>query len=50
MNVAEAIPYTNSKEMKNIVKAELKKKRYIEVWDKQKLIYSAKKWRKENER
>ncbi|WP_313758537.1 hypothetical protein [Tissierella sp.] len=41
-NVAEAIPYKNFKEMINIVSQELKKNRYVEVWDK--FIYSAEKW------
>jgi hypothetical protein len=47
-NVAEAIPYKNFKEMKNIVNQELKKNRYIEIWDKVKIVYSAEKWRDED--
>jgi len=46
-NVAEAIPYKSFKEMINIVKEELAKDRYIEVWDK--FIYSAEKWRDEGD-
>ena len=41
INVAEAIPYENFKEKINIVMEELKKNRYVEVWDK--FIYSAEK-------
>lgn len=47
MLAAEAIPYTNFKQKIRIVKEELTKNRYVEVWDKQKLIYSAEKWRYE---
>lgn len=42
-NVAEAIPFRTFKEMIRIVKRELRKNRYIEIWDK--FIYSAEKWR-----
>lgn len=42
INIAEAIPYKNFKEMIKIVKEERKKNRYVEVWDK--FIYSAEKW------
>ncbi|WMM24069.1 hypothetical protein RBU61_14210 [Tissierella sp. MB52-C2] len=42
INVAEAIPYKNFKEMTKIVEGEVKKNRYIEIWDK--AIYSADKW------
>lgn len=41
-NVAEVIPYKNNKQKFIIIHQELKKNRYIEVWDK--VIYSAKKW------
>lgn len=41
MNVVEVIPYKNFKEMIKIVKIELKKNRYVEVWES--FIYSAKK-------
>ena len=41
-NAAEAIPYRNHKEKFIIVHQELKKNRYVEIWDK--VIYSAKKW------
>lgn len=41
-NAAEAIPYRNFKQKINIVNEELKKNRYIEIWDK--YIYSAEKW------
>ena len=41
MNVAEVIPYKNYKEKFRIVKQELRKNRYVEVWDR--YIYSAKK-------
>lgn len=43
-NVAEAIPYKTFKEKINIVLEELLKGKHVEVWDKQKLIYSAEKW------
>lgn len=43
MNVTKAIPYKNFKEKINIVLQELKKNRYVEVWDK--FIYSAEKWK-----
>ncbi len=46
-NVAEAIPYNNLKEMKYIVKQELKKGRYVEIWDEH--VYSAKRWRGKDE-
>ncbi|WMM24022.1 hypothetical protein RBU61_13970 [Tissierella sp. MB52-C2] len=39
INAAEAIPYKDFKEMINIVKEEIRKNRYIEVWDK--VVYSA---------
>lgn len=42
-NVAEAIPYKNFKEKINIVKEELRKNRHVEIWDKQKVIYSERK-------
>lgn len=41
-NVAEAIPYKNEKHKYYIINQELKKNRYIEIWDK--FIYSAEKW------
>lgn len=41
-NAAEAIPYETFKEKNNIIADELKKNRYIEIWDK--YIYSAEKW------
>ena len=41
-NAAEAIPYKNEKEQFELVQKDLKKNRYVEVWDK--YIYSAKKW------
>lgn len=41
-NVAEVIPYRNFKEKLKIVKQELKKNRYVEVWNG--YIYSSKKW------
>lgn len=47
MLAAEAIPYQNFKEMIKIVKRELNKNRYVEVWDK--VIYSAEKWEVNNE-
>ena len=47
MLTAEAIPYETFKQKIRIVKEELTKNRYVEVWDKQKLIYSAEKWRYE---
>lgn len=47
-NVAEAIPYKNFKHKNKIIADELSKDRYIEIWDKQKLIYSAEKWRNED--
>ena len=42
MNVVECIPYETFKERIRIVKEELKKNRYVEVWDK--YVYSAEKW------
>lgn len=42
-NVAEVIPYSNFKEKIRIVKEELSKNRHVEVWDKPRVIYSAKK-------
>jgi hypothetical protein len=47
MLTAEAIPYKNFKEKIKIVKEELDKNRYVEILDKQKIIYSAEKWRYE---
>lgn len=41
-NAAEAIPYETFKEKNDIIADELKKNRYIEIWDK--FICSAKKW------
>lgn len=43
MPVAELIPYSTFRERLRIVAEELKKGRYIEVWEKH--IYSATKWR-----
>lgn len=45
VNVAEAIPYTSNEERIRIVGRELKKGRYIEVWDELKVVYSTRKWR-----
>lgn len=42
-NAAEAIPYKDFKDKNKIIADELKKNRYIEIWDK--FIYSAEKWR-----
>ena len=42
LNAAEAIPYRTEKEQFELVQKELKKNRYVEVWDK--FIYSAEKW------
>lgn len=47
MNVVECIPYRTFKERIRIVKEELRKGRYIEVWDN--YVYSAVKWRRHNE-
>jgi len=41
VNAAEAIPYRNFKQMIRIVKRELKKNRYIEIWEN--VVYSEKK-------
>ena len=46
MNAAESIPYKNNKHKWWLVKHELNKGRYVEVWDKLKVIYSAEKWEK----
>ena len=46
MPVAELIPYSTFRERLRIVAEELKKGRYIEVWEKH--IYSATKWREIN--
>ena len=43
-NAAEAIPFRSFKEMIILVNQELKKNRYVEIWDKH--IYSAEKWGK----
>lgn len=42
LNVAEIIPYGSFKEMIRTVKQEVKKNRYVEVWDEG--IYSVGKW------
>lgn len=42
LNVVELIPYKNFREKINIVKQELMKNRYVEIWES--CIYSAKKW------
>lgn len=47
MSAVEAIPYKNFKDRIRKVKAELAKNRYVEIWDEDKLIYSAEKWKKE---
>lgn len=47
MTVAELIPYKTFKERLRIVSKELKKGRYVEVWDKH--IYSATKWKEGND-
>lgn len=41
-NAAEIIPFKNHKQKFIIVRQELMKNRYVEVWDR--VIYSAKKW------
>ena len=43
-NVAEEIPYKNFRHKNRLVNQELEKNRHVEVWDKLKLIYSARKW------
>lgn len=48
MNVVECIPYKTFKERIRIVREELSKGRYVEVWDK--FIYSSEKWRRRDER
>ena len=47
-SVADAIPFKTFREQINIVNQEVKKNRYIEVWDELKVIYSAEKWEKED--
>lgn len=42
LNAAEIIPYTNFKQMIRVVKRELAKNRYVEIW--KDFIYSAEKW------
>ena len=42
-NAAEAISYRDHKDKNKIIADELKKNRYIEIWDK--FIYSCEKWR-----
>lgn len=42
INVAEAIPYRTFKEMIKIIKQELNKGRYVEIW--KGYVYSAEKW------
>ena len=46
-NAAEVIPFKNHKQKFIIVHQELKKNRYVEVWDK--FIYSAEKWEGRND-
>ena len=46
-NAAEAIPYRNNKDKFIKVHQELRKGRYVEVWDK--FIYSAEKWEGRND-
>lgn len=48
-NAAEGIPYKNFREKIGIVKEELKKNRHVEIMDELKIIYSAEKWRAEDE-
>lgn len=43
-NVADAIPYKTIEERIKIVGREMRKGRFVEVWDELKIIYSAKKW------
>lgn len=45
VNVAITIPYRNHWHKWRLVKQELKKNRYVEIWDELKVIYSARKWR-----
>lgn len=47
-NTAEGIPFETFKEKIRIVAEELDKDRYVEVWDKLKLVYSAEKWGGDN--
>lgn len=46
--VVEVIPYRTFKERIRIVKEEERKDRYIEVWNKHRLIYSCEKRREKN--
>jgi hypothetical protein len=46
LNVAEAIPYKTHKERNKIVSEELRKHRFVQVWSKEKIVYSARKWKK----
>lgn len=43
INMVEVIPYENFREKIKIVKHEIQKGRYIEVWDG--YVYSAKRWK-----
>ena len=45
VNIAIAIPYRSLEERIKIVGREIRKGRFVEVWDELKMIYSAKRWR-----
>lgn len=49
INAADAIPFKNFREQIRIVNQEISKDRYVEVWDELGVVYSAEKWRKDNE-
>lgn len=48
VNTAEVIKYTSFQERVKKVAEEIKKGRYVEIWEDENLIYSAKKWRKQH--
>ena len=46
VSTAIAIPYRNAEERIRIVGREMRKGRFVEVWDELKIIYSCEKWGK----
>jgi len=48
INAADAIPFKNFKEKNDIINQEVRKNRYVEVWDELKVVYSAEKWERES--
>lgn len=48
INAADAIPFKSFREQIRIVNQEVRKDRYVEVWDELKVVYSAEKWERES--